>query len=282
MNYFRFLSQSLEALFLGNDRPIVRSYRLRSRALGRKVKITVYRPPIFPTKACRLLLCLDGQDLPRMPIIEILAEQARTYPRRPLIVVGIHAADRIREYGTAGKPDYQGRGDLSQAHQDFVLNRLLPWLEKRYQLWPQPKYRAIVGFSLGGLHAFDLSWHHADMLGSVGVFSGALWWRSATFNPKKPDANRIVHDYVAKTKQAPAKLRVWLMAGTEDEDEDRNNNGIIDAIDDTIQLQKLLIKKGFSTPFRLDYHEEEGGRHEPITWGKVLSDFFDWWLKAAD
>jgi len=33
------------------------------------------------------------------------------------------------------------------------------------------------------------------------------------------------------------------MAGTADEEADRNNNGIIDAIDDTLQLLQILKKK---------------------------------------
>ncbi|MEM7573397.1 MAG: alpha/beta hydrolase-fold protein [Bacteroidota bacterium] len=279
MHYFRFLSQSLGALFRGDHRPIVRNYRLSSRELGRKVKVTIYRPPILPTQNCRLLLCLDGQDLPRMDMQGILRSHYRKYPSRPVVVVGIHAADRIREYGTAGRPDYQGRGDQSTAHQQFIIQRLLPWLEGRYQLWPAAKYRATIGFSLGGLHAFDLVWHHSNRLGSVGVFSGALWWRSATFDEDQPDANRIVHDYVKAATKVTRNIRVWLMAGTEDEKEDRNNNGIIDAIDDTIGLQALLRAKGLKSDFRLSYHEEIDGRHEPATWGEVMPRFLDWWYQ---
>lgn len=215
-----------------------------------------------------------------MDMQKILGAHNRSHQSRPLIVVGIHAADRIREYGTAGRPDYQKRGDLSTAHQQFVMDRLLPWLEGRYQLWPAAKYRAAIGFSLGGLHAFDLVWHHSDRLNSVGVFSGALWWRSAAFDEDQPDANRIVHDYVKAATKAPENIRVWLMAGTEDEKEDRNDNGIIDAIDDTIQLQKLLEKQGLKSAFRLRYHEEVGGRHEPATWGVVMPRFLAWWYQS--
>lgn len=280
MNFLRFLSQSFGALFSRSDRPLLRSYTLKSKQLNRKVKIQIYRPPLLPNRPCRLLLCLDGQDLPRMQLPTILADCARSHPARPLIVVGIYAGDRIQEYGTAGRPDYQGRGEAAAAHQAFILEQLLPWLEKRYLIRSSAKYRAVAGFSLGGLHAFDLAWHHPQQFGSVGVFSGALWWRSKAFNAQKPDADRIVHQYVKSRRKAPEGLRAWLMAGTEDETEDRNNNGIIDAIDDTIQLAALLRKRGMKSEQQLSYHEEEGGKHEPATWAKVMPDFLDWWLSV--
>ena len=43
-------------------------------------------------------------------------------------------------------------------------------------------------------------------------------------------------------KQGPkrGRLKFWLEAGTKDEAADRNNNGIIDAIDDTLDLITAL------------------------------------------
>ncbi|MEM6877573.1 MAG: alpha/beta hydrolase-fold protein [Bacteroidota bacterium] len=256
---------------------IQRTYQLRSQYLNRKVRLSIYRPAVSPNQPIKLLLCLDGQDFPRMHLSERLKSFAKS-EQGLFLLVGIHAADRMREYGTADRLDYKGRGDQSRAHQDFIIEELLPWLSSRYHLEEAPASRAIIGFSLGGLHAFDLAWRCSDTFGSVGVFSGALWWRSKPFLKKKPDANRIVHDYVTSTIAIPKNLRIWLMAGTEDEEEDRNSNGIIDAIDDTIQLQALLEKRGFTAPERLTYHEEEGGRHEAETWGKVLPQFLEWWL----
>lgn len=279
MNFPSFLRQLFGNYTSASSGLVKSSFTLSSKYLKRKVKIDTYRPPIFPGKPLRLLIFNDGQDLPRMQFADILKKAYASEILTPTLVVGVTAGDRLREYGTAGKPDYQQRGDLAFAHEQFMLLELLTVLEKRYSLYPEPEKRAIAGFSLGGLNAFDLAWRHPNYFGAVGVFSGALWWRSEAFKKDQPDADRIIHTYVAEAPPPPAHFRCWLMAGTEDETADRNNNGIIDAIDDSIQLLHLLEDKGMSRPAQLKYLEVAGGRHEPATWGQAMPEFLDWWIK---
>ena len=135
----------------------------------------------------------------------------------------------------------------------------------------------VAGFSLSGLLAFDLAWHYPQHFATAGGFSGALWWRSKKFRQAEPDANRILHTQVAAANELP-DARFWFQAGTEDEQEDRNNNGIIDAIDDTLQLINLLKDKGIATT-DVYYLEMEGGRHEPATWARALPHFIQWSLR---
>ena len=70
-------------------------------------------------------------------------------------------------------------------------------------------------------------------------------------------------------------LKFWFQAGTLDEKSDRNNNGIIDAIDDTIHLINILKYKGYN-PEDIKYVEVQGGRHNFRTWAKILPDFLTW------
>lgn len=160
-------------------------------------------------------------------------------------------------------------------YERFILEELIPFLEGRFNIRRTSAHRAIAGFSLGGLNAFDLAWRNPNEFGQAGVFSGALWWRHKAFRKKKPDADRIVHDYVSKARKVP-NVRFWFMAGTADETADRNKNGIIDAIDDTLQLMSLLADKGLEEGTDFTYLEVEGGTHDPETWGKVVMDFLRW------
>lgn len=244
-------------------------------ALERDVMVDVYRPAVPPWRLLSLAVFNDGQDLPTMQLKEQLQEAFTTKKLSPTLVVGLHAEDRTREYGTASRLDYEGRGDLAPAHERFILDELIPWLEGNFNIYKSPSKRAIAGFSLGGLNAFDVAWRNPADFGIGGVFSGALWWRHKAFRKSKPDADRILHDYVRKAKKLP-KVRYWFMAGTEDEKEDRNNNGIIDAIDDTLQLMALLADKGKVPEQDFTYVEVEGGKHEPTTWGTVIMDFLKW------
>lgn len=271
-SYFRQFMGSL----LSRKRGIIKSsFLLPSAGLDRDVMVDVYRPAVPPWRLLSLVIFNDGQDLDRMNLRSQLEEHTLAGTLSPTLVVGVHAGDRLREYGTADRPDYQGRGDLAAAHEAFLLEELIPFLENRFNIRKNSSHRAIAGFSLGGLNAFDLAWRHPEEFGVAGIFSGALWWRHKAFREDRPDADRIVHDYVRRTKKAPP-TRFWFMAGTEDEVDDRNNNGIIDAIDDTLQLMDLLTDKGKKEGTDFTYLEVQGGRHEPETWGKVVMDFLYW------
>lgn len=256
--------------------PIVRTYQVVSKALNRTVEIDVYRPAVFPTKPLNLVVFNDGQDLRKMRTKETLGELHSNNKLSPTLVVGLVAADRMREYGTSERLDYKGRGDLSRAHEIFVTEELTPWLESRFMIYKDTSRRAIAGFSLGGLNAFDLAWRNPNHFSTAGVFSGALWWRSNPFLQHDPDADRIIHTYVEAAPAPPSGFRAWLMAGTDDETDDRNNNGVIDAIDDSTDLHRLLITKGLANPHEVCYFEVQGGQHNPDTWADVMGDFLEW------
>ena len=253
----------------------VRTHELTSRHLKRKVRLDVYLPPAFPWRPYRLVLFNDGQDLPGMDTARRLKTLYAEKRLQPTLVVGIYAGDRLREYGTPGQPDYKGRGDLAFAYREFLVRELLPFLEWHYRISAAPQHRALAGFSLGGLSAFDIVWKNAYQFGVAGVFSGSLWWRSHAFRDYAPDADLIVKNNVRSTTALPP-IRAWFMAGTEDETADRNRNGIIDAIDDTLQLVALLEKRGYRRGPEITYVEVAGGRHEPATWAEVLPQFLVW------
>jgi enterochelin esterase-like enzyme len=246
--------------------------------LRRKVKVDVILPAAYyqqPDVYFPVLFLNDGQDLPALQLLDTLERGYKKKEIRPLIVVAIHAGDRMQEYGTAGQPDYKKRGAKAQTYTDFIFKELMISLRKRYRITTDAHDMAIAGFSLGGLSAFDIAWKHAHQFGKVGVFSGSLWWRSEAFRPEEPDANLIAH---AMVQESPKKdgLKFWFQAGTADEKEDRNNNGLIDVIDDTLQLIALLKKKGYEQGRDIEYLEIKGGQHNPHTWGKAMPHFLKW------
>jgi enterochelin esterase-like enzyme len=253
--------------------------------LGRDVKMEIFLPPqyfssheaVYPT-----IIFNDGQDMEALSMLSTLEDLYEKKKIKRSIIIGIHAGDRMQEYGTIGIPDYKNRGSKADDYQKFILQEILPYLRQRYKISTHPSKMAIAGFSLGGLSAFDLAWNNPTIFGKVGVFSGSFWWRSQEFTEDDPDANRIVHDYLANLP-APKhgatrnpNQKFWLQAGTEDEKDDRNNNGIIDAIDDTLDLIKALEKLGYHRGQDIKYVEVIGGQHNPNTWGKIMHDFLQW------
>ncbi|MET3877013.1 alpha/beta hydrolase-fold protein [Chitinophaga sp. OAE865] len=210
-----------------------------------------------------LLLVNDGQDLPG-----ILPELPAT-----VLAVGIHAdADRKAVYGTAGVPDYMGQGQLAESYTRFIIDELLPFLQQQYPDMRIVK-RAFAGFSLGGLSALDIVWRHPDIFGLAGVFSGSLWWRSKPLGEDyNDDTDRIMHQLIRAGSYHPGQ-QFFFECGTADETADRNNNGVIDSIDDTRDLIKELLKKGYKPGKDIFSLEIPGGRHDMATW-KAAMDLF--------
>jgi len=79
---------------------------------------------------------------------------------RPLCCVGIHCgAERKREYGVAGVPDYRGRGDKAGLYTRFILEELFPLINSKVPLASFTE-KSFAGFSLGGLFARDITWRY--------------------------------------------------------------------------------------------------------------------------
>jgi enterochelin esterase-like enzyme len=253
-----------------------------SVTLRRNIKYDVFMPKdlaedtIYP-----LLLLNDGQESTPVKVkhnMEQLTEKGIT---TPFICVGIHAHERIQEYGVAHKADYAGRGAKAGDYAHFILNEFLPMLEHTLPIMLKSEKNYFAGYSLGGLSAFDIVWHNPDYFGGVGCFSGSFWWREKKWLPGVDvDNSRIAHAMVRKTKSPPTHLNFWFQAGTNDETNDRNNNGIIDAIDDTLDLILELNKQGIRSWEKIFYHEIEGGEHHPKTWAQAMKAFMSFAFKT--
>lgn len=255
---------------------LVEQITLTSDYLERDVTIDAYLPKnILLPEQMSLLLVNDGQDLLKMPLDELLDTELTKGNIEPLMVIGIHCGEeRKLEYGTAYNHDFKGRGSKAGLYNKFVFDELMPFIRKKYNV-PNFKEKAFAGFSLGGLTALDIVWNHASQFTKVGVFSGSLWWRRKSYDEGYNDEmDRIMHLQVRKGIFHPW-LKFFLQCGTEDETADRNENGVIDSIDDTLDLIHELKAKGF-TDEHITYLEVEGGKHDVATWAKVFPEFLKW------
>lgn len=249
---------------------------LKSVCLKREVALEIFIPEnLLGNEQLNLLLLNDGQDTGALQLQETLNRLYRNFKMEPLVVVAIKAGtERLQEYGVAGMPDFLGRGSKAGAYTDFIIKELVPFVQAEVEL-PINGKRAFAGFSLGGLSAFDIAWNNDNYFDAVGVFSGSFWWRKKDLKDGYTDNDRILHQSIAETITKP-ELKFWLMTGTEDEQADRNRNFIIDSIDDTVDVIKELLKKGYERPHDICYYEMVGGKHEVPTWAKAMPAFLCW------
>lgn len=261
-----------------NDKYADATHELNSRFLKMRKRLDVFLPINYheqPSQHFRLVVMNDGQDARSLQLRATLDRMHLNQEIHPTIIVAVHATQRIQEYGTSGHPDYANRGVKAKAYANFVAQELIPFVAHHYRIIKSPESMAIFGCSLGGLSAFDIAWNYPHVFGKVGVCSGSFWWRRHSKNDNLAQIDRIMHDIVRSSHKKEG-VRFWFEAGTNDETSDRNHNGIIDSIEDTLDLIAELVIKGYDNQKDIRYLEIKGGEHNQHTWSLAIPDFLKW------
>ena len=248
-----------------------------SRHLQKHIGITVISTPVPNNKSdFNLLLLNDGQDIEKLRVKTIVDSLYKKKLIRPLIVVGIDAYDRTQEYGVAGKPDYEGNGASAEKYAGFVTGELLPFVKKKAGV---RKFNSITiaGCSLGGLSAFDIAWDNADKINKVGVFSGSFWLRDKDSKDSSysDDKDRLIINKIRSSRKRP-HLQYWFYVGDNEENADRDKDGIIDAVDDTKDLIDLIKKKNVAGSDDITFVAEKDGTHDYDSWSHAFPQFLIW------
>lgn len=268
-------------IILGNGSCTGKSGRtedsIYSRHLQKHLELIILHTPVPQQKnQYNLLILNDGQDIDQLKVEQIMDSLYRINAIKPLLVVAIRNGNRLQEYGVAGFPDYQHNGANAKKYSDFVDNELYPFIKKKAGV---RKFASvcIAGCSLGGLSAFDIAWNHADKINKVGVFSGSFWWRDKdAAAPDYSDANNRIMLKVVRSSRKRPHLKYWFYAGASEETADRDNDGIIDVVDDTQDMINILKAKNIYSPADIVYKELAEGRHDYGYWSRVFPEFLVW------
>jgi enterochelin esterase family protein len=101
---------------------------------------------------------------------------------------------------------------LSDAYARFLLEEMIPELEKKYAITKDPAGRAIGGHSSGGICAFTVAWQRPDAFAKVVSHCGSF------------TNIRGGHNYPSMIRQSESKpIRVFLQSGTNDNDNPRGS-----------------------------------------------------------
>jgi enterochelin esterase-like enzyme len=254
---------------------------LYSKHLQRNVKLQIlHTPPPSDRSLFNLLILNDGQDMDKLRVKESLDSLYKTGKILPLVIIGVEAGDRMQEYGVTDKPDYLNRGARASFYDAFINNELYPYAKKQSGV---RKFQSVVmaGCSMGGLSAFDIAWNHPDKISKVGVFSGSFWWRDKASEDSSysDEKNRIMYSKLKASRKKPG-LQYWFYAGAAEEKGDRDKDSIIDIIDDTKDIIRLLEKKNIVAPEGIVYRELPNGVHDYSSWSEVFPEFLVWAFPA--
>lgn len=253
---------------------ITENFRLENSAYLPTVSIgTVYLPSDQQGEPLPLVILFDGQNTERLGLEETLTRMwADASSPRFAVAALVAGGRRMDYYGVPGVPDYLGRGALAASFADFLEKELLPYLESRFTVSRQKEQRFLAGFSLTGLGAAAIAIDRPQVWGGAAAMSGSFWWRSG----EDAQASRILHNRVRGLSGAPTG-RFWFSAGDREEEDDRDGDGVIDAVDDTLDLIGELKAKGVPDE-RLFWQFIPGGNHSETTWADWLEPMFLWLL----
>lgn len=167
-----------------------------------------------------------------------------------------HKSDELPKPGWGGKNNRSFEYDtLSDRYARFVLEEMIPELEKEYKITKDPEMRAIGGVSSGGICAFTVAWQRPDafrkVLSHVGSFTNI----------------RGGYNYPAlirKTENKP--IRVFLQDGTHDLNNSHGNWWLAN-----LQMDSALKFKKYDCKF-VAGEGEHNGNHG----GAILPDSLRW------
>ncbi|MEO7534889.1 MAG: alpha/beta hydrolase-fold protein [Ferruginibacter sp.] len=251
--------------------------KIYSRHLQEHLTLSIISTPMPDDKSkMNLLILNDGQDLSKLRVKSIVDSLYRKGLIQPLVVVAVHANDRMREYGVAGSPDYKSNGSRADKYSAFIDNELYDFIKKRSGV---RKFNSvtIAGCSLGGLSAFDIAWNNADKIDKAGMFSGSFWWRDKDADAKdySDENNRIMLNKIKSSRKKP-KVKYWFYAGAMEETGDRDKDGIIDVVDDTRDLINIIKNKNVIPSSDIIYTEATNGTHDYGSWSNAFPTFLLW------
>ena len=181
---------------------------------GMKADYWVYASPgVDPAVPAALMVWQDGQnligDFSRMrlfTVTENLVQQKLLPPMVHVMIAPGQSPDgramRSIEYDT-----------VSDRYSRFLMEEVLPQVEKSYKLRQDGYSRAIAGESSGGICAFNVAWLIPDKFSrvhsAVGSFT-SIQWRPQ----EKLDGGNV---YPFKVRKEPKRnIRVWMSDGSDD------------------------------------------------------------------
>jgi enterochelin esterase family protein len=181
---------------------------------GMKADYWVYASPgVDPNVPAALMVWQDGQNLvgdySRMRLFTV-TENLVAQKLMPPIVHVLIAPGQSPE----GRPMRSIEYDtVSDRYGRFLMEEVLPEVEKLYKLRPDAYSRAIAGESSGGICAFNVAWlmpdHFSRVHSAVGSFTSIQW------RPQEKLDGGNVYPFKVR-KEEKRNMRIWMSDGSDD------------------------------------------------------------------
>ena len=251
-----------------------RHERFRSRFLRNQRDCIVYLPPRYheqPERRFPVLYMHDGQNLfdgatsfvPGMDwhVGQTADDFILTGAVQPLIIVGIYNVGKVRiqEYTPTKAPRIGG--GRADRYAKFLIQEVMPFIQREYRALPDPRVTGMGGSSLGGLLSLYLGLKHPQIFGRLAALSPSVWWNQ-----------RVILRFADAASVEP-RPRIWLDIGT------KEGPRIVQEVE---QFRDILLQKGWQLGKDLHYERIEGAEHNEAAWAQRVGPFLQFLYPAAE
>ena len=171
---------------------------------------------------------------------------------------------------------------LSDRYARFLLEEILPEVEKTYRLTRNPEGRAIQGNSSGGICAFTVAWERPDafrkVVSYIGSFTSIAYRPARDGQPMQPGGDL----YPTLIRKNPIKpLKIFLQDGSNDLDNSHGNWFLANQqmLSALLWANKNADANNVAGPRYQVKHEWGDGAHNGKHGGAIFPDVMRWLWK---
>lgn len=223
-------------------------HEIESKYLNETKIVKIYYPETF-SDLYKYNICImfDGDDYYQMGRIATYSDKLHAdYELTNTIFVGIHykdAHDRRRKY----HPDGEEHG----AFTNFVVNEVVPMLDRTLPTYHMGKSRILMGDSLAGTFSLLTALKYPNTFGKIILQS--------------PYIDEPIMEKIQQTKDA-STLDIYHTIGAKENEAKLSDGKVVDQLTPNRELNKFLSSRN-STYL---YHELEDGLHTWKYWQKDM------------
>jgi pimeloyl-ACP methyl ester carboxylesterase len=205
---------------------------------------------------------------------------------------GYGLSDRVRGQSVVGGSRIGPIGMKAADYSSWLATALVPYVDAHYRTCADARRRAVMGWSLGALNAFNLGWEYPEVFGKIGAMSPSFWLAGDRSDAAAVQRSRLAQAMVDRGPKREG-MKFWFAAGTAEETNDRDRDGVIDVVDDLQDLvngyratgvqRRGLRQLGYSTTGTdadVTVFLLPGGHHQQASWAKMLPVFLRWAFPA--
>jgi len=157
----------LQTVGLAQSGKVFDNLSMPSKILKGDRKFAVYLPPDYETsqRSYPVLYLLHGGGDDQTgwvqfgEVLNITDKAIRDGIATPMVIIMPDANTGRRGYFNSMKGDWR--------YEDFFFDEFVPYVEKKYRIKGEKRYRAVAGLSMGGGGSFMYALHHPELFSSA-------------------------------------------------------------------------------------------------------------------